>query len=179
LGGVIIREQRDTDDDAVRDVLTQAFGAPKVAELAAQLRTRPDRGAGLVADIGGELVGHVQLSTSWVDAPVQLVEVLVLSPLGVRPDHQRQGLGSALVGHALQHAELLGAPLVFLEGDPRYYSRLGFERASDHGFSRPSVRIPDPAFQVVVLPGWTAAMSGALVYNDTFWSLDCVGLRNV
>jgi putative acetyltransferase len=178
LGGVIVREQRDSDVTAVRDVLAQAFGAPKVAELAAQLRNRPDRGAGLVAEVGGELVGHVQLSTSWVDAPAQLVEVLVLSPLGVRPDHQRRGIGRALVSRALQHAEALGAPLVFLEGDPRYYSQLGFERASDHGFSRPSVRIPDPAFQVAVLPGWTAQVRGALVYNDTFWSLDCVGLRD-
>jgi hypothetical protein len=38
-------------------------------------------------------------------------------------------------------------------------------------------RSADPAFQVVVLPSWQLWMTGAVVYNDTFWALDCVGLR--
>ena len=28
------------------------------------------------------------------------------------------------------------------------------------------------------LPPWRSWMSGGLVYNDTFWAFDCVGLRN-
>ena len=43
---------------------------------------------------------------------------------------------------------------------------------------RPSNRIPDAAFQVVVLPGHEPWMTGALVYCDPFWALDCVGLRD-
>jgi putative acetyltransferase len=39
------------------------------------------------------------------------------------------------------------------------------------------VRIPAAAFQVVLLPAWEPWMVGAFVYNDTFWTLDCVGLR--
>ena len=34
---------------------------------------------------------------SLLDAPRRLVDVQVLSPLGVLPEHQRQGIGSALV----------------------------------------------------------------------------------
>src|SRR6476661_1907014 len=42
----------------------------------------------------------------------------------------------------------LDAPLVFLEGDPAFYSRLGFVAAGPLGFIRPSARIPEPGFQV-------------------------------
>jgi putative acetyltransferase len=69
-------------------------------------------------------------------------------------------------------------PLVFLEGDPGYYSRLGFVPGDQLGFAPPSVRIPQPAFQVATLTGYDQAkMSGALVYPDVFWRHDCVGLR--
>jgi putative acetyltransferase len=46
------------------------------------------------------------------------------------------------------------------------------------GFTAPSVRIPNAAFQVVTLPSYQPWMTGALVYAEQFWALDCVGLRN-
>ena len=122
-------------------------------------------------------VGHVMLTRSWVDAPRRLIEVQVLSPLSVHPDHQRQGIGARLVAHAIAAADESGSPAVFLEGDPAYYGRLGFERASSRGFSRPSARIPDAACQVRTLRAHEPWMTGALVYCDRFWAFDCVGLR--
>ena len=68
-------------------------------------------------------------------------------------------------------------PAVFLEGDPAYYRRLGFEAAGTYGFRRPSLRIPEPAFQVFRLPSFDATLSGTLVYPDAFWRTDSVGLR--
>lgn len=175
-----IRNQLPEDAPAVRGVLTDAFGDDgTVADLAEALLARPDRpGPALVAEVDGAIAGHVQLSRSWVDAAPALVEVLVLSPVGVAPAHQRHGIGRALCAAAVEQARQLGAPAVFLEGDPGYYSRLGWERAGAHGFTAPSVRIPDAAFQLTLLPGHEPWMTGALVYNDTFWQLDCVGLRS-
>jgi putative acetyltransferase len=66
---------------------------------------------------------------------------------------------------------------VFLEGSPRYYPRFGFRPAGDLGFRRPSLRIPQPAFQVVLRPSYEPWMTGTLVYPEVFWALDCVGLR--
>ena len=74
-------------------------------------------------------------------------------------------------------ADAGGFPVVFLEGDPGFYGRLGWQRASEHGFAPPSTRIPDAGFQVTVLAAWQPWMTGALVYNDTFWTHDSVGLR--
>jgi putative acetyltransferase len=178
---------------AARAVLTEAFRRPIVADLAEALRdARPSNAAlsfvaesnesnesdeSTVSD-GGRLVGVVQLSTSWLDAPSRLVEVLVLSPLGVAPDQHGRGIGTRLVEQAVLAATSAGAPLVFLEGDPGYYSRFGFGRAAALGFGSPSVRIPDAGFQVLVLPAHQPWMTGALVYADPFWAYDCVGLRS-
>jgi putative acetyltransferase len=145
--------------------------AEQVAKPAAEQATKP------AAERAGQIVGHVQLSRSWVDAPERLLEVLVLSPLSVAPEQQRHGIGGQLVRHALSEATRLGAPLVFLEGAPAYYSRFGFETASQRGFTAPSVRIPDAGFQVVILPSYAPWMTGALVYAEQFWAYDCVGLR--
>ena len=79
---------------------------------------------------------------------------------------------------ALAGAEELGAPAVFLEGSWNYYPRFGFEPGGTKGFSRPSERIPERAFQVVQLPAWEPWMTGALVYPEAFWIMDAVGLRD-
>jgi putative acetyltransferase len=175
----VIRRQAAGDRAAVREVVTRAFGQPVVADLTEALQDGRAGADGLsfVAEQDERVVGHVQLSTSWLDAPRRLVEVLVLSPLSVDPEHQRRGIGSALVQHAVAAAREHGAPLLFLEGSPAYYGRLGFEAAGPHGFTAPSVRIPEPAFQVVVLAGHEPWMTGALVYAEPFWVYDCVGLR--
>ena len=175
----MIRAYTPDDETHVRAVVTAAFDADgeKVARLAADLRATHAR-AELVAEVGGAVVGHVLLSRSWVDARAALVEVLVLSPLSVAPEHQGRGVGTALVAAAIDEARRLGAPAVFLEGSPAYYGARGFEPATARGFTRPSTRIPAPAFQVVVLAGHEEWMTGALVYCEPFWSHDSVGLRD-
>lgn len=69
-------------------------------------------------------------------------------------------------------------PLVFLEGAPSFYPRVGFEPAMPLGFRRPSPRIPEPAFMVHRNPSYQPWMTGTLVYADAFWRHDCVGLRD-
>ena len=175
-----IRPAQAEDRPAVRRVVEAAFGdeGSTVAALVDALHASDRVQVGLVAEVDGAVVGHVQLNRSWLDARQALVDVLVLSPLSVDLAHQRQGIGTALVDAAIGAATAARAPALFLEGAPDYYSARGFDRASSHGFVRPSVRIPDPAFQVVVLEAHEEWMTGALVYCDAFWALDCVGLRD-
>jgi putative acetyltransferase len=175
----VIRAYAEVDEAAVGQVVTEAFGhdGERVAALAGALRRTHGR-AELVAEDDGAVVGHVMLSRSWVDARRALVEVLVLSPLSVAPARQGGGVGTALVEAAVAEARRLAAPALFLEGSPVYYSSRGFEAATPRGFTRPSVRIPEPAFQVAVLDAHEEWMTGALVYCEPFWSHDCVGLRD-
>lgn len=115
---------------------------------------------------------------SLLDAPRRLVEVQVLSPLAVLPGHQRRGVGAALVRHGVEILAARAVPLVFLEGDPAYYTRFGFVPGRDQDFRRPSLRIPEPAFQALKLPAYEAWMTGTLVYAKPFWQHDAVGLRD-
>jgi putative acetyltransferase len=167
----------------VRGIHLRAFGGdlgPVVADLVDTLRetiTSTD-GLSLVAEHDGQIVGHVMFTRSLLDAPRRLVEVQVLSPLAVMPDYHKRGVGSALVRHGLKALAERAVPLVFLEGDPGYYSRFGFVPGRDLGFRKPSLRIPDSAFQVIRLPGYEPWMTGTLVYAEPFWRHDSVGLRD-
>lgn len=180
LSSVELRIEGEADRPAVREVIVQAFGdhGHVVAELVDSLRQSTAwEGLAFVAENGTGLVGHVMFTRSLLDAPRRLVGVQVLSPLAVQPARQQQGIGARLVRHGLAALAARGDPLVFLEGSPGYYARFGFERASHHGFRSPSLRIPEPAFQVLRLPACRSWMTGTLVYPEPFWQHDCVGLR--
>ncbi|MBB4956690.1 hypothetical protein FHR38_000423 [Micromonospora polyrhachis] len=69
-------------------------------------------------------------------------------------------------------------PLVFLEGGPWVLLPCWLGPAGEHGFRKPSLRIPDGAFQVVRLPAYEPWTTGTFVYSDAFWKHDCVGLRD-
>jgi putative acetyltransferase len=175
-----LRPEHVRDQAEVLDLNRRAFGVQGavVAELVEALH-RDDPGAlSIVAEDDGKIVGHIMFTRSLLDAPRKLLDVQVLSPLAVSPDHQRQGIGSALVRHGLDQLDARGEPLVFLEGDPAYYSRFPFVAGADVGFRKPSLRIPDVAFQVSKLSGYEPWMTGTLVYSATFWEHDCVGLRD-
>jgi len=176
----VIRSATGADRDDVHRVVVTAFGeeGSHVSAMVDALEAAGHVRASLVAEVDGRVAGHVMLSHSWLDARERLVDVLVLSPLSVAQPHQGGGLGTALLGAAVAEARRLGAPAVFLEGSPAFYGARGWEPGTAHGFSAPSARIPGPAFQVQVLEGRQSWMTGALVYVEPFWALDCVGLRD-
>jgi putative acetyltransferase len=160
-----------------------AFGehGAVVAALVDDIRTMMSSGGGLslVADSDGGVVGHVMFSRGLLDAQPRLVAVEILSPVAVLPAMQRKGIAAALIRHGLQLRSDGHVPAVFLEGDPGYYRKLGFAPATALGFRKPSLRIPDAAFQVMTLGAYEPWMTGTLVYPDAFWRHDVVGLRDV
>ena len=164
----------------MRQLSIAAFGGDQViGDLLDALRASWawDDNLSYIAERDGELVGHVLYTHAILDAPPRLQDVLVLSPIGVRPDRQRCGIGADLIRSTLSVIAQRGEPLVFLEGHPTYYPRFGFRRAADMGFVAPSLRIPRDAFMVYPLPNYEPWMTGTLVYPDAFWRTDAVGLR--
>jgi putative acetyltransferase len=174
----IVRPARG--DDSVAEVIRAAFGdrGDDVAGLWTEIAASDLLLGSLVAELDGEVVGHVGLSHAWVDARRELVDVWLLSPLSVVPTRQGTGLGTRLVAAAVDAARAGAAPLLFLEGDPGYYGSRGFEPAGTHGCTPPSTRTPGPAFQVARLESHEDWMNGQVIYHDVWWRHDVAGLRD-
>ncbi|HEV3212071.1 MAG TPA: N-acetyltransferase [Acidimicrobiales bacterium] len=177
---MLIRGEQDEDAPTVAAIVSAAFDdGGVVARLVEALRKLliESQGCSLVAEVDGEIVGHVMFTPALLDAPRELVTVQVLSPLAVAPSHQRTGVGTQLVEAGLTEMREAGVSVVFLEGSPLYYGRFGFTPGGDQGFRKPSLRTPDAAFQALRLAAWEPWMTGTLVYPHAFWEADAVGLR--
>ena len=148
---MIVRPERAADYAAITAVVDAAFGDLDTSRLVADLRASPGSIADLALvaeDDDGDVVGHVMFTVTSLESGDA---ILMLSPLAVRPDRQRAGVGTALVGAGLEGARRRSEPLVIVEGDPRYYGRFGFVEASSLGLERPYESIPPHAFQALAL----------------------------
>jgi putative acetyltransferase len=109
---------------------------------------------------------------SWVGVEGGLrTRILNLTPMSVRPDRQRMGVGTRLIRDALGRAEEAGEPAVLVEGFPAYYPRFGFEKASALGFIPPHPEIPDDAFMIKRLRDYSPDLAGRIVYPAAFDAL--------
>jgi putative acetyltransferase len=170
-----VRPERPDDRAAVAAVVRDAFGAhgPAVVAFVDALRRSPGYvpELALVAVDDSGVVGYVMVS--WVPLEGSARDrILNLTPLAVRPDRQRAGVGTRLVASVLALADEAGEPAVVVEGVPGYYPRFGFERASALGFRLPHDGIPDAAFMVKRLAAWDPAIAGHVVYPPEFDVLD-------
>ena len=86
---MIVRPERAEDERELAALIDAAFGDTETSEFTAQIRASPGYVPELtfVADDGGELVGFTMLS--YVTAGGR--DVLILTPMAVRPDRQRDG----------------------------------------------------------------------------------------
>lgn len=174
-----VREATSEDLDTVRKVVSAAYGGERTAGLFDRLRESSAwLDVAFVVEDKDHIVAAACYTKAWLDAPTKLFEVLVLFPVAVHPDRQRAGVGTLLVEESLQRLGDRDEPLVFLEGDPGFFSRVGFIAADELQFEPPSTRVPGPAFQVATLPGYEqATMTGRVVYPDVWWQHDAVGVR--
>lgn len=122
------------DPDQVEALLDRAFEPERRARTAYKVRgdAAPIAALSYAAVAGGTLIGTVQCwpvrFTPAIGTPVRLVMV---GPVAVAPEHQRDGVGRRLVTAALSAAAAAGLDdgLVLI-GDPEYYGRFfGFSAA--------------------------------------------------
>ena len=175
MAGLRIRPERPDDFAAIAAVVVDAFGpehGPVVAGLVERIRASENYvpELALVAEDDSGVVGHLMLSWVGVEGAAR-EKILNLTPMAVRPDRQRSGVGAQMVRAALAAAEAAGEPAVMVEGIPSYYPRFGFERASALGFLAPHAGIPDDAFMVKRLRSYDPAVAGKVRYPAAFDAL--------
>jgi putative acetyltransferase len=121
----------------------------------------------MVAESGGEVVGHILFSPVSIEPPAQNWNALGLAPLAVIPGHQRQGIGGKLIKAGLQRCQELGFELVVVLGHPAYYPKFGFTTASDYGLDNEYQA--DEAFMVIgIQPGVLKKYEGLVKYATEF-----------
>ncbi|NGY57825.1 N-acetyltransferase [Lentzea sp. NEAU-D13] len=130
---MLIRRETPADIDAIRAVTNLAFKNGPEAPLIDWLRA--DEGwipeFSLVAD---GVIGHVVGTRGYIGDDFPAIGI---GPVSVHPDHQRSGVGKALMHALLGAAEARGERAVILLGSPAYYSRFGFRLASEFGITPP------------------------------------------
>jgi putative acetyltransferase len=165
---VNVRRADAADLEAALAVHRAAFGRHDEAEMAAAIvessQFPPE--LSLAAVVGDRIAGHV--ISSWVGLEGSNRRLLQLGPIGVLPELQGQGIGSALVRASLDGTRALGEPLLLLEGNPAYYGRFGFVRADELGLIPPPEALYDWAFQVAVLDEAAELPRGRVVYPPSF-----------
>ncbi len=129
--GLVVRPAGAEDADAVDAVIRAAFAGTEYghqgeAELVRMIEADGDALASLVAQRGGEIVGHVLFSRMDVEADGRAVAAAGLAPVSVAPDSQGQGVGDALIRAGLDMLRKQGVAMSFVLGHENYYPRFGY-----------------------------------------------------
>ena len=121
-----IRPETPSDREAVYRVNQLAFGQADEAVLVDALRSGGYARVSLVAEVDGEIVGHILFSDLPILTAHGTVSAVSLAPMAVVPEHQRRGIGSALVRAGLEACRAAGYRIVVVLGHADFYPRFGF-----------------------------------------------------
>ena len=167
---MIIRQETVKDHKIVYQLIADAFRTAEHVDgneqdLVVALRKSDSFIAelSLVAEINGEIAGHILFTKAWVGGD----EILALAPLSVKPKYQRQGVGIALIKEGHRIAKELGYQYSLVLGSELYYPKTGYRPASQFGVERPA-GIPDKNFMIAKLQETAQPICGAVVYAKEF-----------
>ncbi len=162
---MIIRQEKNTDIEAITQVTIAAYENHPISRQTEHFIINALRSAGalalsLVAEIDEKIVGHISFSpiaisdrkTSWYG----------LGPVSVLPDHQKQGIGKALVNAGLSLLKGMNAQGCALVGPPEYYQKFGFKNYPKMIHEG----IPQEVF--LVLPFSEKMPKGTVSFNEAF-----------
>lgn len=144
-----------------------AFDSMAEAELVDALRERAQPVVSLVAEGEKSIVGHIMFS------PVVLIghaalKIMGLAPMAVAPNHQRKGIGSALVRAGLEECDALGFGAVVVLGHPTYYPRFGFVPTTRWNIGCEYEAPPEAFMAIELQAGYLDGKSGTIRYHPAF-----------
>lgn len=173
---LVLRSEQPEDRDVILALTAAAFavspatglpvaGEPVEVGLLRQLFDSDEYlpGFSILAELDGEIVGHVISTRGWVGE----LELLGLGPIGVLPRLQRHGIGSALMHETVVRANSAGERGIALLGSPDYYSRFGFVPSVSLGIDPPSPAWGEN-FQLLPLAVWPGGIHGTFRYAGPF-----------
>lgn len=161
-----IRDERPEDAAIIGQITTAAFATMPFAggdeaDLVDKLRASGGLTISLVAELNGEVVGHIAFSPARING--REGPWYQLAPVSVRPDLHKQGVGSKLIRAGLDRLKTMGAEVCLVLGHPEYYPRFGFESVPELSDRYPA---PNPNFMRLAFKG--EPPTGKVTYHPAF-----------
>jgi putative acetyltransferase len=162
---MIIRKENNSDIESISNITKEAFKDHPISRQTEHFIVNALRSAGalaisLVAEVDGEIVGHMAFS------PITISDGTSgwygLGPVSVLPEYQRQGIGKALINAGLSMLKEMGAQGCALVGYPDYYSKFGFKNNPEMIYEG----IPQEVF--LVLPFTENIAKGIVTFHEGF-----------
>lgn len=89
-----------------------------------------------------EIIGYSMFSRFHLEGNYEN-ELLILTPVAVKTEFQRQHISKQLLEYGFAKAKELGFQVVLVEGNPRNYNPRGFVTSADHGIvAGPDIHLP-------------------------------------
>ena len=115
-----------------------------------------------------EVIGYAMFSRFHLEGKYEN-RLLLLSPVAVRTDLQRQHISKELIEYGFAQAKKLGYEAVIVEGNPRNYHSRGFKTAADYGIM-PGRTVHLPAIECLMVcelkSGALEEIKGVVEYTD-------------
>ena len=159
--------------DMVRRIFTDSENAEEadvVVRLIKEIRSMstyvPEMELIMVND-EDEVIGYAMFSSFHLGGKYQ-DELLILSPVAVKTELQRQHISKELIEYGFEKAAELGYKAVLVEGNPKNYNPRGFVTSADYGIiAGPNIRLPHVSCLMVreLVDGALDHISGEVDYS--------------
>ena len=165
-----IRQETATDYGVVYSLVKRAFACAEHADGNEQdLVDALRKGEAfipklsLVAEVNGEVVGHILFTKASIGENV----VLALAPLSVLPEYQGKGIGTALILEGHRIAKDLRYTYSIVLGSETFYPRVGYIPAGHFGIKAP-FDVPSENFMACRLNEPSPKIQGMVKYAKEF-----------
>ena len=172
---IIVRQEEEKDYEAVYQTVKEAFEKAVFSnhdehDLVIRLRSSgafvPE--LSLVAEIDGNIIGYVLFTKALIRKGIEEHLTLILAPIAVLPEFQRQGIGRRLIEAGHEAARKLGFTSSLLVGHPSYYPRFGYKPAENLGITTKLDLPPDVFMVCEIIPSGLNGVKGELIFAPEF-----------
>ena len=156
--GKVFRESEDEESgnlvaNLVREIRSKKYYVPELDLI--------------MVDEGDEIIGLALFSRFHLDGKYE-DELLILTPVAVKTELQRQHISKELIEFGLKRAKELGYSACIVEGNPQNYNARGFKTSAPYGiYAHESVGLPAPECLMVceLKDGALSHISGGVEYT--------------
>ncbi|SKC42733.1 GNAT family N-acetyltransferase [Maledivibacter halophilus] len=174
----LIRKEKSQDYPKVREVIKSAFSregkdlvfnewvlVEKIRESEYYIND-----LSLVAEAEGEILGHIMFTPMKIEGDSIPFDSLALAPVAVHKDFQKRGIGKHLVRAGIENAKNLGFKSIIVMGDPEYYTKFGFEKASKWKIGTTNDFNDNCLFALELVEKGLVGVSGIIEYCPPFYN---------